>query len=107
MADFLVSGRRRGGRGAGIHGTREQLLDCVGRLGAVLEPVLHPALVDDDLFGLVLVDRVVIAQFFDDLAVAGGAMIHGVDAPEGVIFATESECSSISHIREKLLKTGD
>jgi len=53
----------------------------------IFDPVLHAALVDHDLLGLVFIDRIVVAQLLENLAIAGRAVIDRVDAPEGVIFS--------------------
>ena len=81
------------------------MLDGKGGLGAFLDPEFDAGLVDHDLLGEVRVDRVVIAKLFDDLAIARGAMIDGVDAPEGMVLTAEALKTEFNHVRD--LNLGD
>jgi hypothetical protein len=86
------------GEGIGIDGACEELLYGGGGLGAFFDPVFDAGLVHDDLLGGVGVDRVVEAEFLEHLAIARGAVIDGVDAPEGVIFTAEAFESKFNHV---------
>src|SRR4051794_40952843 len=78
----------------------EELLDRVGRLRAVLQPVLGALLVDDDLRGLRL--RVVAADRLDHAAVTRRALIGDDDAPDRVLLAPHAgESDSYGHKRRR------
>jgi hypothetical protein len=51
------------------------------------QPVSGTVLVELDLLGLVLVDRIEVAQILDDSAVSGSTLVHGSDAVESPVTA--------------------
>src|SRR5271155_4125010 len=67
----------------------EQAGHRIAGLGAHFNPVFHAGLVDHHAPGGILGDGVVKPEFFNDLAVTGGAAVHGVDAPKSAILAAE------------------
>src|SRR3954462_16031789 len=76
----------------------QALLDRVGRLRAVLEPMLRAILVDDDLGGLRL--RVAAADGLDHAAVTRRALIGDGDAPDRILLAPHAgESNSYGHKR--------
>src|SRR5213079_2753795 len=80
----------------------QELLDRVGRLRAVLEPVLGTLLVDHDLRGLRL--RVVAADRLDHAAVTRRAQIGDDDAPDRILLAPHAgESDSYGHKRSASL----
>ena len=77
----------------------EEARDAVGRLGALVEPVLHAVQVHLDAVFVVLgQQRVIGAQLFDIAAVAWHAAVGGDDAVERALLgATAREADFHSH----------
>src|SRR5690606_1831908 len=67
-----------------------QVADRVRGLGPDLDPVLDALFVEVDLLGLILRQRVVPAELFDEAPVAPGAAVHGVQAIERAVVTTDA-----------------
>src|SRR3954471_14986411 len=96
--DFVRNARSSSTAGLGDALDAQELLDRVGRLRAVLEPVLRALLVDHDLRGLRL--RVVAADRLNHAAVTRRALIGNDDAPDRILLAPHAgESYSYGHKR--------